>query len=334
VAVINPRQARDFAQAAGKRAKTDAIDAAALAHFAAAIRPEARPRPDADARRLDALVARRRQLVAMGAAEQNRLQATADPSVQADIEADIASLRGRLDGVDKGLRAAIEARPAWTAQDDLLRGAPGVGPVVSRTLTAALPELGTLSRKKSAALVGLAPMAKGSGTVHGRRAIAGGRGPVRSIPSLACLTAVRSNPVIRPFYERLLAAGKPTKVAQVAAMRELLTILKAMLHHARPWDPAVALRADEQSAPVLDNQHSRSGAEKTIPDRLWGTARRDQGSPGPKSRVKQSRSFGLPRSWTSCAIRSRRRGSPLKILRADRAALAVDSSSDATSSIR
>jgi transposase len=244
VAVINPRQARDFAKATGRLAKTDAIDAAILAHFAEAIRPEARPLPDADTRRLDALVSRRRQLVEMGTAEQNRLTATADAAVKADIEAHLAYLRGRLDGVDKELQAAIEASPAWKAKDDLLRGVPGVGPVVARTLMAALPELGTLSRKKIAALAGLAPMSRDSGTVHGRRGIAGGRGAVRSTLYMAALTAVRYNPVIRPFYQRMLAAGKPTKVAQVAVMRKLLTILNAMVHDARPWDPAVVLLAD------------------------------------------------------------------------------------------
>jgi transposase len=244
VAVVNPRRVRDFAKATGRLAKTDAIDAVVLAHFAEAIRPEARPLPDADTRRLDALVSRRRQLVEMGTAEQNRLQATVDDAVKIDIEAHIAYLKGRLDGVDKELQAAVEASPAWKAKDDLLRGVPGVGPVVARTLMAALPELGTLSRKKIAALVGLAPMARDSGTVHGRRGITGGRGPVRSILYMAALSAVRYNPVIRPFYQRLLAAGKPTKVAQVAVMRKLLTILNAMIHHTRPWDPAVALMAD------------------------------------------------------------------------------------------
>ncbi len=244
VAVINPRQARDFAKATGKLAKTDTIDAAVLAHFAEAIRPEARPLPDADTRRLDALIARRRQLVEMGTAERNRLQATADPAVKADIEAHIAYLKGRLGGVDEDLQAAVEASPAWKAKDDLLRGVPGVGPVVSRTLMATLPELGTLSRKKIAALVGLAPVARDSGAAHGRRCIAGGRGPVRSILYMAALTAARYNPVLKPFYERLLAAGKPTKVAQVAVMRKLLTILNAMIHNNQPWDAAAALVAD------------------------------------------------------------------------------------------
>jgi transposase len=241
VAIVNPRQVRDFARAVGRLAKTDRIDAEVLAHFAEAVRPEVRPLPDADARRLEALISRRRQLVQMRVAEQNRLGTTTEEVVRRDLEAHIAYLARQIEGLDRELSQAIEVSPAWKAKDDLLRGVPGIGKVVSRTLLASLPELGELSNKQVTALVGLAPVARDSGTLRGRRCIAGGRGPVRAILYMAALTATRYNPVLGAFYRRLIAAGKATKVALTAVMRKLLTIINAMIRHNQPWNPAVAL---------------------------------------------------------------------------------------------
>jgi transposase len=239
VVVVHPRQARRFAEASGRLAKTDRLDAAALAHFAEAIRPEARPLPDADTQALAALVARRRQLIDMRTAELNRL-GTAPAGVARGIREHIAWPDGQLARVDGELAAAIQASPAWRAKDDLLRGTPGVGPVVSLTLLTELPELGTPSGKRIAALVGVAPVARDRGRQSGARAIAGGRASVRGGLDMAILSAVRYNPLIRGFYGRLRAAGKAVKVAQVAAMRKPLTILNAMVRDNRPWDPAIA----------------------------------------------------------------------------------------------
>jgi transposase len=237
VVVVNPRQARDFARATGRLAKTDALDAAVLAEFAEAIRPPVRPLPDADARALAALVARRRQLVEMRTAEHNRLGLAA-PGVARGIRDHIAWLDRQLDRVGRELAAAVAASPVWRARDDLLRGVPGVGPVVSCTLLAELPELGTVSGRRIAALAGVAPVADDSGRHRGQRAIAGGRAGARSGLYMACLSAVRYNPVLRALYTRLRTAGKPAKVALVAAMRKLVVILNAMLRDHRPWNPA------------------------------------------------------------------------------------------------
>jgi transposase len=244
VAVVNPRQARDFARATGKLAKTDRLDAAVLAHFADGVRPAVRPLPDAAAQELQALVTRRRQLVEMLTAEQNRLRPAAAP-VRPQIEAHVAWLRAQVKDLDRQLREAIRASPLWRAQDDLLRGVPGVGPGLSATLLAELPELGTLDRKRIAALVGLAPLNRDSGTRRGQRAIWGGRASVRAALYMAALSAVRWNPAIRPFYDRLRAAGKPPKVALTACMRKLLTILNAMVRDGTSWAVAhqVALAA-------------------------------------------------------------------------------------------
>lgn len=244
VAVVNPRQVRDFARATGRLAKTDRIDAAVLAHFADAVRPPVRPLPDDQARQLEALIVRRRQLVEMRAAEQNRLGAATAEAVRKGLEAHIAYLSVQVGEVDGELARAIEATEAWKAKDDLLRGVPGVGPVVSRTLLASLPELGSLTNKEVTALVGLAPVARDSGTPRGRRAIAGGRGPVRAVLYMAALTARRYNPALRAFYGRLTAAGKAAKVALTAVMRKLLTMLNAMVRKNRPWDPSLALRTN------------------------------------------------------------------------------------------
>jgi transposase len=241
VVVVNPRQARRFAEATGRLAKTDRLDAAALAHFAEAVRPPVRPLADADTQALAALVARRRQLIDMRTAEQNRLPLAAR-AVARGIRAHVAWLDRQLDQVGRELAAAVEASPVWRAKDDLLQSVPGVGPVVSHTLLTELPELGTLSARRVAALAGVAPVAHDSGRHRGTRRIAGGRAGVRSTLYMACLSAVRYNPVLRSFYARLRAAGKAVKVAQVAAMRKLLVILNAMVRDHRRWDPAIVAR--------------------------------------------------------------------------------------------
>jgi transposase len=239
VVVVNPRQARRFAEATGRLAKTDRLDAAALAHFAEAVRPEVRALPDADTAALAARVERRRQLVAMRTAEQNRLE-HAPAAVAREIRAHVAYLDRLIDRADRDLAAAVQASPVWRAKDDLLRSAPGIGPVVSRVLLTELPELGTLSGRRIAALVGVAPVARDSGKKAGARRIAGGRAGVRSALYMAGLAAARYNPAVRAVYTRLRAAGKAVKVAQVAAMRKLLVILNAMVRDNRPWDPALA----------------------------------------------------------------------------------------------
>ena len=237
VAVVNPRQVRDFARATGTLAKTDRLDAAVLARFAEAVRPAPRPLPDADARELAALLARRRQVVEMLTAERNRRRAAAG-RVRAQIEAHLAWLAGQLDELDRELAAAVRASPAWRAKEDLLRGVPGVGPVLALTLLAGLPELGRLDRRGIAALAGVAPLNRDSGALRGKRAVWGGRAPVRAALYMAAVVAARHNPVIRAFYGRLVAAGKPKKVALTACMRKLLTILNAMLRDGAPWEAA------------------------------------------------------------------------------------------------
>ena len=236
VVIANPRQVRAFARAIGQLAKTDAIDAQVLALFAERVQPTPRPLPDEAAQILDALLTRRRQLVEMLVAEKNRLSAARRP-VRHGIRQHIRWLERQLGGVDHELEEAVQASPLWRAQDDLLQSVPGVGPVLSRTLLAELPELGRLSRKEIAALVGVAPLARDSGTWRGRRAVWGGRAPVRAVLYMATVAAARCNPVIRVFYWRLRAAGKPAKVALTACMRKLLTILNAMVRTQSPWRP-------------------------------------------------------------------------------------------------
>lgn len=244
VAIVNPRQVRDFARALGRLAKTDRIDAEVLAHFAEAIRPKVRPLPDEELRRFDALIVRRRQLIEMRTAEVNRLGSTSSLVIRRNLEAHIAYLKQQIEDLDKELEQAIETSPCWKAKDDLLLSVPGIGKVVSRTILASLPELGTLSNKQISALVGVAPMARDSGTLHGRRCIAGGRGPVRSVLYMAALTAKRYNPMLKEFYDRLIAAGKATKVALTAVMRKMLTIVNTMVRKNQPWDPSAALRTN------------------------------------------------------------------------------------------
>jgi transposase len=239
VVVVNPRQVRDFAKATGRLAKTDRIDARVLAHFAEAVRPPLRALPDALSEELAALIARRRQITNMLTAEGNRLTRASKP-VRKRIEAHIRWLRAELERADQDLDRIIRQSPIWREKEDLLKTVPGVGPVMSRTLMANLPELGTLNRKQIAALVGVAPFNRDSGSSRGRRSIWGGRAPVRATLYMATLVASRWNPVIRDFYKRLCAAGKLHKVALVACMRKLLTILNAMVKHHSPWCASLA----------------------------------------------------------------------------------------------
>jgi transposase len=241
VAVVNPRQVRDFARALGVLAKTDAIDAKVLAHFAEAVRPRVHEVPEEQARDLAALLARRRQVVEIRVAERNRLGTAASAAVRADLEAHLAYLDDQVGRLDAQLEAAIQASPTWRAKDELLRSIPGIGPVASRTLVATLPELGTLGRGKIAALVGLAPMNRDSGTMRGRRSIVGGRSEVRSVLYLAAWSAVRYNPTLKAFYDRLRASGKAAKLALTAAARKLLTIAEAIIRSGRPWQASPAV---------------------------------------------------------------------------------------------
>ena len=239
VAVLNPRQVRDFAKATGQLAKTDALDAAVLAHFAQAIRPQPRPLPDAQSQTLAGLVERRRQLVGMVTAEKNRHQ-QAVARVRAQVAAHIAWLEQALKELDHDLDDLLQASPLWREREHLLLSVPGVGPVVARTLIAELPELGQGSAKRLATLVGVAPLNRDSGAWRGTRAIWGGRRHVRAALYMAALVGVRHNPVLRRFYERLVAAGKPKKLALVACMHKLLTILHTLLHRHTPWQVAPA----------------------------------------------------------------------------------------------
>ena len=238
VAVVNPRQVRDFAKAIGQLAKTDVLDARVLARFAEVVRPAPRPLRDADAQALAALLTRRRQVIAMLVAEQQRLPSTA-PALRPRVEAHLAWLRQERDDLDHQLRRQIRQSAVWRADDDLLQSVPGVGPVLATTLIAELPELGRLDRKQIAALVGVAPLTCESGILRGRRIIWGGRAQVRAALWMGTLVAVQHNPVIRPFYARLLAAGKPKKVALTACMHKLLLILNALLRHRTPWQPSL-----------------------------------------------------------------------------------------------
>jgi transposase len=234
VVVINPRQVRDFAKATGQLAKTDRIDAVVLARFAEAVRPTVRPLPDEITLELRALVARRRQITEMIVAENNRL-ASAPKTLRRRIKVHIGWLKKELKRADHDLDQGIRQSPIWCENQDLLQTVPGIGSVVSRTLLAELPELGKLNRKQIAALVGIAPLNRDSGTFRGRRTIWGGRATVRATLYMAALVASRRNAVIRSFYKRLRDAGKAPKVALVACMRKLLTIINAMLKHKTRW---------------------------------------------------------------------------------------------------
>jgi transposase len=239
VAVVNPRQARDFAKATGKLAKTDAIDAGMLALFAQRIRPEPRPIKDQDLQELTDLLTRRSQLVAMLTAEKNRLS-SAPKTTRKDIKEHIDWLEKRIKESNGTLEKLIQKTPVWREKDALLQSVPGVGPVLSMSLLSGLPELGSLNRKKIATLVGVAPLNCDSGKFRGKRIIWGGRADVRSTLYMGTLTAIRFNPVIEAFYQRLIAAGKKHKVAMTACMRKLLTILNAMIKSSAPWNLQLA----------------------------------------------------------------------------------------------
>ena len=236
VAIINPRQIRDFARATGALAKTDAIDARILALFGLRIKPEVRPIPDKQAREMSNLLTRRRQLVEMLIAEGNRLS-RADDDVQPNIKDHIKWLEKALSYINNDLDRRIRSSPSWREKDNLLKSVPGVGKVVATTLLIELPELGQLNRRKIAALVGVAPLNRGSGTLRGKRTVWGGRTKLRSVLYMAALVGVKRNPVIAAFYERLLKAGKAKKIALVACMRKLLTILNAMIRSKTTWCP-------------------------------------------------------------------------------------------------
>ena len=238
VAVVNPRQVRDFARATGQLAQTDRLDARAIARFAQAVRPEPRPLEDEDALHLKALVARRRELVALRTAEKNRLAGAGPPQVRASIRAVIALVDDQLVDLDGDLDRAVKQSPLWRTAEELLRSVPGVGPTLARTLLAELPELGRLTRRQIASLVGVAPLARDSGLMRGRRTVWGGRAPVRSVLYMATLAAVRVNPQLRAAYRRLRDAGKAAKVALVACMRRLICTLNAILRDNSPYKPA------------------------------------------------------------------------------------------------
>ena len=239
VAVVNPRQVRDFAKSTGQLAKTDRLDARILAHFGEAVRPTVRPLRDAESQVLSATLSRRRQIVEMLTAEKNRL-GRAIPEVCNRIHAHITWLEEELKDLNAELRRTVQSSPVWREKDELLRSVPGVGQQVSITLLADLPELGTLGRKQITALVGVAPFSRDSGPHRGKRSVWGGRVRVRGALYMGALVAARWNPVIREFYQRLLAAGKPKKLALTACMRKLLTVLNSMAKTGRPWEPAVA----------------------------------------------------------------------------------------------
>jgi transposase len=233
--VVNPRQIRDFARALGKLAKTDAIDAEVIALFAEKVRPEARPLASQEARALGELVGRRRQIIEMIGMEANRRRQAAVKRLVKKIDRHLAFLEKELTDVDADIDAGVRASPAWREKEDLLTSVPGVGSVTARTLIAELPELGQLDRRKLAALVGVAPLNRDSGTWRGHRMIGGGRTSVRNALYMAALAATRWNPVIRAAYRRLVARGRPKKVALVACLRRLLTILNAVLRDKSPW---------------------------------------------------------------------------------------------------
>ena len=239
VTVVNPRQVRDFAKATGTLAKTDRIDAQILAQFAEAVQPEVRQLKDEQARELDALILRRRQLIDMLVAEKNRLNRSAK-SVRKDIQAHITWLKKRLKDTDKHIDNFIKSSPLWCVTDELIQSILGVGRVLSFTLLARLPELGRLNRRQIAMLVGVAPLNRDSGQYRGRRCVWGGRKDVRNVLHMTTLAAVQYNPVLTDYYQRLCKAGKPKKVALTATMRKLLVIINAMVKNHSTWDLATS----------------------------------------------------------------------------------------------
>jgi transposase len=246
IVVVNPRQVRDFAKAVGRMAKTDRIDAEVLAHFGEAVKPEVRLLKDEDTQMLNALVTRRRQVIEMLTAEKNRLRIS--PKIlHKDIQKHIDWLQARLEDIERHLDSAIRKSPVWRDKDDLLRSVPGVGQVLSASLITGLPELGTLSRRQIAALVGVAPLNRDSGLFRGRRTVWGGRAHIRSVLYMATLSASRVNPLISRFYRRLIEAGKEPKVALTACMRKLLSILNAIIKNRIPW------QAEYSTCPASNN---------------------------------------------------------------------------------
>lgn len=237
VVVVNPAQVRAFAQALGRRAKTDPIDAAVIARFVATTQPELRPLPDAATQALADLVARRRQIIQMIVAERQR-EKRAAARTRKSIARLLKALTAELAVLDQDIDAAVRGSPAWRAKEDLLASVPGIGPAIARTLLAEMPELGTLDRRQIAALAGLAPWTRQSGQWRGQSFIGGGRAPVRAVLFMGAMVAARFNPVLKAFHQRLIAAGKPKMVALIAVARKLLTILNAILRDQRPWQTA------------------------------------------------------------------------------------------------
>jgi transposase len=238
VVVVNPAQIRAFATAIGRRAKTDPIDAAVIAHFAEATKPQVRPLPDEATRLLADLVARRRQIIEMIGAERQRAQRTTMPRLKKSIARLLKALEKELASVDDDIDGAVRASPAWREKENLLVSVPGVGPTIARTLISELPELGQLGRKEIAALAGLAPFTRQSGKWRGQSFTGGGRTTVRSVLFMGALVAKKHNPTLKAFFDRLVAAGKPKMVALIAVARKLLTILNAVIRDNRPWQPA------------------------------------------------------------------------------------------------
>jgi len=238
LAVINPRQIRAFATACGQMAKTDRLDAQVIAHFAEAVQPEARAIPDESARALGELVTRRRQIIGMMVAERNRRRQLTQPRLLKTVDRILATLQEQLSAIERDIDEAIRGTPAWREKEELLTSAPAIGPKIARILIADLPELGTLTRRKIAALAGTAPFSRDSGKWRGQRSIAGGRGSVRAALFMAVLVSIRRNLPLAALYHRLRAAGKPAKVAIVAAMRKLLVTLNAMLRDKTEWRAA------------------------------------------------------------------------------------------------
>jgi transposase len=238
LSVVNPRQIRDFARAAGRLAKTDTLDAEIIALYAERMRPEIRPLPDADARHLSELVARRRQIIEMMTMERNRRRALTSKRLLKSVDRLLVALQKELTDIETDLNDTIRGTPVWRETEELLTSVPGVGDKLARTLIADLPELGQLSRRQVAALVGVAPINRDSGTMRGRRTTWAGRAKVRATLYMAALVASRYNKVLKSFYQRLLQAGKPKKLALTAVMRKLLTILNAMVRDKTPWQNA------------------------------------------------------------------------------------------------
>jgi transposase len=238
LAVVNPAQVRHFARAIGKRAKTDPIDAAVIAHFAEAVKPEPRPVPDAEARLLGELVARRRQIIEMLVAERQREKRVDAVRVRKSLARHISALEKELPVIDHDIDTMVRGSPVWREKENLLVSFPGVGDILARTFLAEMPELGSLRRRQVASLVGVAPYTRQSGHWRGKSMIGGGRAAARSAVYLAALSAIRCNPVLKAFYQHLLAAGKPKMVALIAVARKILTILNAMLRDKKPWQHA------------------------------------------------------------------------------------------------